>query len=510
MTIRIDIQRTKIFNEMNESDKLKYFDCIKSKYIHHIDTLYYSVFIKNDIIGNTPAGLLDMIEYLNNFKTIVEEVKEDIWFNAERTLLYKKRRIQMYEHCVSLNNYFDIFIASSIPNENTPRIVIQLRSIGLWELGEYELLNKSYEVIKWLCKKFDFEIEKAQENRIDYCYHTNAIQSPVKYYNDDNILKHLRTSFRIGSKVFRLNDNSLSVEYLSLGNRKSNNIFFRSYNKVREVIEENYKEFFIDFWYSMRLINYYDKFVYSICYKEKRYDARYKAMCLFYIKYGQDPNIKKKYNDLLDRKSCSVEEFQKAVTGVLPEPTLVMNIEFQTMRKFYYYGSDIINILPIRRTPGDDNLVRLFQILDNRKIFLDYLTSSTVAFVKDKNVKLCEDNKEEIYQDWWKRLRSTKIEELKNERYKRVYPSNPNIEVLKRKIKSALASISILKGDYDSDINKDMSNLICILNDNDMIVNEDGTVNIIDDEYMRIKNKRKKALKSLHDGKSSSSPSEKN
>ena len=65
-------------------------------------------------------------------------------------------------------------------NNNTPRILVQLRSIGLWTLGENELLTYSYGIITEILQRYDIEVNYCQENRIDYCYHTNAIQNPLK------------------------------------------------------------------------------------------------------------------------------------------------------------------------------------------------------------------------------------------------------------------------------------------------------------------------------------------
>ena len=68
----------------------------------------------------------------------------------------------------------------------------------------------------------------------------------------------MKTSFRIGQKVFRFYQGEITNEYLALGNRKSNNIFFRSYNKTREVCEMKYKDFFFDIWKENGLISEYD------------------------------------------------------------------------------------------------------------------------------------------------------------------------------------------------------------------------------------------------------------
>lgn len=493
MGVLMSVQRTQIYKEFNEEDRKKYFNLSKSKVIHHIDTLYYSIYLKNDEVGNAPAGVIEFIEILEELKRKAQEENEDIYFNMENDILLKLRRFSIYEYCLGKEGFYDIFIAKSIPNDNTPRIVVQLRSIGLWTQGEQALIEESYDFIKSVLNSVDIEIYECKENRIDYAYHTNAIQSPYKFFNDDVLSNNLSTSFGIYSKVGRKNNKQLTVEYLSLGNRKSNNLFFRSYNKVREVIEENYKEFFLEYWFNLGLISLYDYEVYSYAYKEKRYDSIEWGKLEFYIKYGKNSNLKGiLISKLRDRKNIKIDEVRQLLKGVMPEPTLIMNIEFQTMRKFYSSSDEFIDYLTFRSDITEDPLVRLFQIIDNRKIFLDYLTISTVAFKKDNGE----------YMDFWKRVQTCKTEKIKDLKLKRKYKRNINKEMLLRKIKSSLATLSLYEGNYDTDINIDFSLLTNILNDNTF-----NGEKYIDDEYVRIKDKKKKALNSILKKNDNSRPS---
>lgn len=487
MSIRVNTTRTKIFSEFTDEERKYYFDLKHQKYVHHIDTFYYSISIKDDKVGNSLDGVFELIEILEEFKQKVQDCKEDIYFNMENDILFRNRRFSIYEYCIGKEGFFDIFIAKSIPNDLTPRIVVQLRSIGLWTQGEYKLIHETYDFVSSILKECGLEIWETKENRIDYAYHTNAIQSPMNFFNDDVLSNNLETTFSIYSKVGRKNNKHLTVEYLSLGNRKSNNLFFRSYNKVREVIEENYKEFFIQYWLDSGLINRYDYEIYTFAYKKKRYDSIEWAKLDFYLKHGKDPYLKGKCIEMLKNESeIKIDDLRKIFKGVLPEPTLIMNIEFQTQRKFYKSSDKFIEFLPFRSDISINELVRLFQIIDNRKIFLDYLTSTTVAFKKDGQ-----------YMDFWKRLRACKVDKVLNIKLKREYVKNINVDLIKKRLKSNLATLSLYTGNDDTDINDDMSLLLCILNDNDMKVDENGLIKYDDEEYIRIKDKKKKALKSI-------------
>jgi len=482
-------KRSKIFDDFTKEQQEKYFNLNYKKYIHHVDTLYYSVFLKDEFDERVLPGQLEKLFILfDDLKLQCEKEKSDVWFEANSGHVFRKRRFSIYEYCISLPQYYDIFFTRSLPNLRTPRVTVQLRSIGLWEQGEYSLVLESYNYISEILKIYGVEIEKTQENRIDFCYHTNSIQNPIRFFGDDCLSKNLFTSFRIYNKVGRKNGKELTVEYLSLGNRKSNNLFFRSYNKVREVIEENYKGFFLEFWFNCGLISYYDYWVYLYAYNKKSYSSIYKGMLKFYINFGSDENLKLKFKSFLDDESNSIDDFKKFSLFYLPAPTLVINIEFQTMRKFYYYADSFINTFPISTFLDIPQLLRIWRILDNRKIFLDYLTSSVVCFSK-------EDLKNE-YLDFWKRLRSCKLDETIKVKYKRDYSKKFDLNNIISRFKGIMATYNIYKNNLDTSIEEDLSSLISVLNDNDY-VNDDGSISIFDDSYNKIKDKKKKALVSL-------------
>lgn len=511
----VEQKRSKLFNEFNLEEQEKYFSQSGKKFIPHVDTLYYSIFIKGDCKARKeydandtvklPDGMYDFIDFLSYAKSQFNEYGEDFWFDYDKSLLFRRMSFaRIYDFCIGKEGYYDIFIASSIPNNSTPRIVVQLRSIGLWAIGEYELIKECYDAVKDLLFEYDLEIFKCQENRIDFCYHTNAIQNPKMFYGDETLENHLSTTLSLGSKIFNVvnkgDTNTIDVSYLSLGMRTSNNIFFRSYNKVREVIEKGYKGFFIEFWFNSKLINYYDYYVYTYAIsKGQCYDYIYLGMLEFYLEFGHDPAIKEKFLALKNAKSFSLVNIKKVVPLYCPMPTLVLNIEYQCMRKFFYSADKFFEVQAISHECEYHPLLKLFQILDNRKEFLKYLTSYTVSF-KKKISSPVRDSKghydEEIYLDFWKRLRRVKLDSTINIGFYREYTRKTNKQLLVSRLKGVMASLSLYDDNWDTDINEDMSNLICILNDNDVINNDDGTCSIVDDEYLKIKEKKKKALKS--------------
>lgn len=491
MSIRLDVKRTKFFNELSLDNQLKFFDFSVKKIIPHVDTFYYTVSLEGDITGSIYSGIIEMIDFLSSCKSEVDDRKEDMWLYYDEKIVLKNRSFKLYNYCISRENYFDIFIAKSLPNDNTPRVFVQLRSVGLWELGEYELIKESFRCLNILLNEFNISVDKVFENRIDFCYHTNLIQNPNKFFGDDCLINNLKTTFTLGSKVFSIKPKELTVDYLSLGRRKSNNLFFRSYNKVKEVVSQNYKGFFIEFWFNSKLINYYDYFVYTYAYDKGNYSYIWEGIAQFYIKYGNDNYIKSCLLKMINDCNVTVDVLKSYLVKFMPLPTQIINIEFQTMRKFYY-SYDKIDFLPIQTDLNDFNLLRLFRLLDNRKLFLDYLTGTTVKFVKDNSLK------DSPCLDFWRRIQNVKLFKNINGSFERIYPVSRVDEVKTiNKLKKQLARLSLIKQNYDTGINEDMSILFGVLNDNDINVDSDGILSIIDGKYNKIKDREKKKILSI-------------
>lgn len=476
MSYLVQATRSKIFNEFTEEKREEFFSITRNKVLHNIDTLYFSVSLNDDTRELENKNIEKFLYILNSYKNL--EHDEELYFDFDKELLYKDISFGFYRHCISRNKMFDIFICNKLPNNNTPRIVVQIRSNMLWNFGATDSIAYIYKILLSVLNEYDITIKSIVENRIDYCYHTNSLQNFDSYFSDDYIRDNLDTMFKIGSKVFKKDNKTLNIEYMSLGNRKSNNLFFRTYNKTVEVVEMAYKDFFIDIWQAYGLISRYDHFILTFCYEHGSFNKQYEAMIRFYIKYGADKYLISRCENILKNDLVTVEQLRKFSKGLCPSVTKVHNFEFQTMRKFYYNSDDFIDLLPIINE-CDPKLLRLQQILDNRKIFLDYLTRKTVVF-NDKNNNVA---------DFWKRIQTCKLDSTVQINYKRKYNNDKNINLVLNKLKSNLATYSVYKGNQETDIISDMCNLINVINDNDIHEME---------RYSIIKNKKAKAQKSIN------------
>ena len=494
MSFLNNVIRSRIYNEFDEKER-DLFSINSKKFVHNVDTLYYSIKLKGDTVENENDSIKKFTTFLSYFKN--DTSLENEFFDYETEFIYTSGSFSFYKYKLSYGNFFDVFVAENIPNLNTPRIVVQIRSVMLWGIGDKESVFKSYKRVLKLLDTYDIQVESVNENRIDFAYHTNCVQKMNTYFSDDIISNYLLTTFKIGNKVFRKNHKTLTYEDLSLGNRKSNNLFFRTYNKTREVCELAYKDFFLDIWLSHGLISNYDYYVYTYCYQKKSYDQRYVGMMKFYIDHGKDKNLIIRFKELLKNENTTLEQVRNSIKNICPEPTLIQNIEFQTMRKFYFNSYELISSLPVISDFENFELMRIIQILDNRKIFLDYLTSKTVCFTKlDIDNDFSKMDNKEFMTDWWFRLYNLKLDENVQIRYKRLYKNGNNIEYQINRLINSLASISLFKNKNDTSLIEDLSSFICSINDNDDYLEKQNA------KYDLNKNKKKKAQKNINDFKS--------
>lgn len=503
--MRISIKRSDVFKEFTKEEQLIHFDCKEDKVINNIDTFYYSCFLGDDFNGNAKVKLLlEDLDYLRNIIDTSNEKSLEF-----KNFQFVRRGFSIYKYCLSVENCFDVFISNYLPNQNTPRVVVQIRSIGLWLDGvEYCILN-SYNEVATLLKEYGLEIVLTRENRIDYCYHTNSIQSPEKYFSDSILKKNCYSTFKNYQKIGTLTPNNLTIDYFALGSRSSNNVFIRMYNKSREVVEMNYKSMFFDIWFKHGLISSYDKFIYEYCFNAKSFEKVPHGMLSWYILNGKNEDMIFRCKELLKVYHDNPKKLKSFTDVHFPKLTLVWNIEFQTKRKFYSSADKMISMFPVFKQNNFEilPLTRLFQIVDNRGVFLKALTCDSVRFVKDstKKVSLCDEPE---YLRWWSYIRHSKVTQYDdNIKLVREYMKKLDIEKIKKDIVNKVSTLSVYINNSNSNsFEEDLSDFLSCYNDNDMECNkilflEENTgevLSLVEDEYYQLKKEKKyKSLKPL-------------
>ena len=461
------VTRSRLYKELPVDRREEHLGLTQKKYLPNIDNFYYNVTLDNDVNGN--ERLTALFRELSAAKEALTKTRSEV--EIRPGLFVKPEGHSIYRFCLSSGGEYDIFITDTLPNHYTPRIHVQLRAYGLWERGVNEILEKSYRVLESLFKEFDCTVTKCVENRIDFCFHTNNIQNPNEIFEKRYFERHLKTSLMGGVEYWRLEkhngDLDIITNYVGMGDRKSNNIFARFYDKTREVVEMGYKGFFFRIWRERGLINAYDEYCLRYAYERKSYSAIHKARLMYYMEHGTDEDAKQRIRRVLNNKNSTSYHYSRCAKAEgLPDVTTVMNIEFQTMRKFYYNAN--IESLPQVYRPGiPQHLSRLFKIVDNRALFINYLTDKTVCFVKEK-IKNKEPGEKEICCDWWERLRHTKLEGIKPDRsFIREYYSEHDQRAEMRYMVNMPALNADYSDDTEMDFGEDVTDFLACVNDND-------------------------------------------
>ena len=487
-----------VWSEFSKEERKYFFDRRQKGVLPHIDTLYYTVSISGDSNENDSQGLKELISELSRLK------KQKMTNPAENVVFcdleVMPTGFSIYEFQLRLNETFDIFIGRYLPNPSTPRVVVQLRSRSLVLDGVSGAILRSYAAVRVIFDTFGLTVGEVRENRIDYAYHTNLIQNPYRFFADDRLLRHLRTNFGIGQKVFRFGKD-IRLDYFALGQKKSNAIFFRCYNKSQEVVEKNYKPFFIERWLENGLISQYDAYVYRCAYELHSYrTGLLVGRMRWYIENGKNDTLRAKFQRDLDTgyvNSDNNEFLEKELSSVLPPVTLIMNVEFQTKRRFYASVGEQFLRGMVYRYDGDPALEKLMKLVSLSPEFLEYLTRETICFVADRND---EDGKgkDRVMCDWWRRIHSCRIpftDKVTLDLW-REYDRKTDIVRSRSLLQSAIARYSIIsRQSLDSrSFAEDVSDVLCGLNDNDFYgfaTDKDGTpVRLVSHGYDTIQRRK--------------------
>ena len=533
MKLQTSAKGCTILDEFSGKQQLQYFGYTSQKVLHHIDTYYYAVFLNEpeDVVKLKSEDKLP--ENLNRLLCKLRDMKSYVRGDAKGKLLeisgmeVSGKVFSMYEYCVSLDECFDIFIASYLPNENTPRIVVQLRSRYLILEGVYGAILKSYQYLCDFLEPFELFPVKARINRIDYAFHTNWLVNTQKYFSDYKLGKHLKTNLKTFSKIGSIGK-KINVETFTLGSRRSNNVFFRAYDKTREVIEMNDKAFFFERWLENGLISEFDAYVYRIAYELKSYRTGVLVGRLkWYLEFGSNEKLKQECNTLL--QNCFVNSdnapfIEEKIKGVIPETTTIVNIEYQTKRKFYttcaewmdfsknedFLIYDTVDMKKLVDHVDVENPIfdEMFFFLRNADAVIDYLTGygHVVSFVKDNTMSAKEFKEDGKYCSWWHDIRTCNIDytiNLPSSELVRSYDERASVRKTRRLLAGNIARLAILRTQLleERSFVEDMSEALCCLNDNDLppiivAANENGEI-FEPQDYAEIRARKSRQLKGL-------------
>lgn len=468
-----------LYQDMPIDEQHDWFGYSQKKFLHNIDTFYYSVKFRNDFrLKTKDTQVLKMrkffklqYEYLNNNEDQPELYLPDL---GDHLYLKPVTFSRFYTTCLTYPEYFDIFFAPVVPKAAdggesvTSECVVQIRSYMLWIMGVRDAFENSYRYVKNIAKFFGLEIESVQENRIDYCWHSNYLKDPETFFSPENFYKMRVDRFKNATYVTnKVGSEDYEIDYVALGKR-SDKVFVRIYQKTREVIEQNYKPWFLKIWEMQGLISKYDQWVYERCYQKKNWFYRFTARLEFFLEHGQDPYYLSYVREILEgRLTIEEDALIKLADKLTPKLNYVVNVEFQTMRRH----SKSYELLPIHNNTAKGETQRIYDYLDNRKLIIDYLTDKVFKMVE----KTGDSNKcRRPYCGFWKALRNTRCLDMKmtadDQKLVRNYNRRLNVESMKKRVIGSAVTLGI----YTRGINEDSPLQDCFealmrMNDNDIM-----------------------------------------
>lgn len=469
-----------LFDEMSLEDQEKYFTFRKKSFMHNIDTFYYSVKFKNDFrLKTNDVNVLKLRKFFKmKYDYIVEgsDIGSCDFYLKEmnRTLVLRPVTFsRFYSICLSYPEYFDIFLASVVPKAAdggesvTCECIVQIRSYMLWQYGVRDSFENSYCYVKAIAEFFGIDIDYVQENRIDYCWHSNYLSNPEKFFSPDSFYKMRVDRFKNATYVTnKVGSEDYEIDYVALGKR-SDKVFIRIYLKTREVIEQNYKPWFFQIWEMYGMINRYDKYVYEKCYERRNWFYRFYARLEFYREHGTNLEYLDKVSKILSgEETIGEDDLIKLADKLTPRINLIVNVEYQTMRRH----SKSYELIPFRDYSGYGEASRLYQYFDNRKIITDYLTNRVFRMVektgdeKKPRRPLCA---------FWKALRSTKCIDMRmtpeQARLIRNYNRRLNIDSMKKRVLGSAVTLGIYTRGLNEDSPlQDAFDALMRFNDNDI------------------------------------------
>ena len=479
MDIKKHLNSTKIYQELDDKNREYWFDFKQKKFLHNIDTFYYSVKLVEDFTNDSSDdSVLRFRKFFEQKKSILDsrygQLVQIFFPGFDRSLnLCAGSYAGFFSIRLECPEWFDIFIAPSVPHGSdggfsvTSEIVVQLRSYMLWMYGVHEAFERSYEYVKQICDYFGLHIAYCQENRIDYCWHSNYLSNPEKFFSPESFYKMRVDRFKDALiHTAKVGSEGYEIDYVSMGKR-SDKVFIRIYLKSKEVIEKNYKPWFFKVWLFNGLINRYDLYCYEECYKKHSWQYLDTARLKYYSEYGSDSELREQCRDVVEGNvTMSPDTQHKLADTLTPKINLIMNVEYQTMRKH----TKTYELVPFRDNSAREMSKRIYDYLDNRKIIADYLTFYVFRLVKpegDSNKSrrdLCA---------FWSALRSCRMIDVnvrpKDVKLIRQYCRQLNSDIMKKRVINAAVTLGIYtRGINNDNVVQDCVEALCQLNDNDI------------------------------------------
>lgn len=454
------LRSCEIGREFSEDEIERWFDMKQDAYLHTIDTFYYSIKLGNDLTKDSedPAVKSFRAFFTQRMEKLQETYEPQyLEFPGCRDLyLVPGSYSKYYKIHIQYADIFDVFIAPVVPPDKdgvlsiTPEVIVQLRSYNLWLYSVHGAFQSSYDHVCKILEYFGLQVLQVVENRCDFCWHTNALSNPEKFFEQSNFAKMQCSHFRSNLVHYSfVGEDDYEVDYIALGKR-SGKIFVRIYLKTKEVVEKGYKAFFFKAWKLHGLVNDYDVYCLEKAYVLQCWDYLDIARMEFYLQYGSNEFWKQRCRIFIKQFQEGrrlTDQMRRFADLITPPVTKIINVEYQLMRKASKSFELMDKEKHIRKIQDVE------QFLVNLPVISEYLTSSVLRLVSPTHEDLNKSRRPDCY--FWKRLRQCKgtydIFEHEDLEIVRKYQRNLNAELMRRQ----LLQKSVVFGFYSKGMNED-------------------------------------------------------
>ena len=478
------IKDTYVYNEFDEVENTYWFDFKQKKFLHNIDTFYYAVKFKQDFTADSKDARVK--DFRRKFEALSRQWDDLNSFDASVSFFVPGMPDALnyspftyaffYNVKLECPELFDIFFAPKVPHSadngdsNTCECVVQIRSYMLWMYGVKLAYERSYAYVQAIADYFGLEIDFVQENRVDFCWHSNYLKNPEKFFTPENFYKMRVDRFKDALiHTSKKGSENFEIDYLAMGKR-SQKIFIRIYLKSKEVVEKGYKPWFFKVWLFNGLINRYDMYCYEYAFLKHSWKSLDLGRLQFYAEYGRQKHYVEKCRRILaQEETMSPDSLHAFADRLTPAVNLIMNVEYQVMRKH----TKSYELIPFFDNSDKLTGKRIYDFLDNRKLICDYLTNKVFRLVEPHEPGKNDSNKSR--RDlcaFWKALRGCRLTDTfvppDDVGLVRTYTRKLNSEM----VKSRAVKAAITYGIYTRGINSDSPltdciEALCMLNDND-------------------------------------------
>lgn len=196
--------------------------------------------------------LLDIENYEESAKEVLEQLRKE-----KEIAILRSNSNPEYKHIICINDmYFELFSVGRIgyayilqnndykmyvsqfrsTQKNFAPIQLRISSECLWSDG----ITKAWGIIyNWVVETFG-NIINDKVCRLDLCCHVDNV----------DFITNCSQIYKGKFKEYNFNYKNSSINQISFGSRKSNNIYCRIYNKSLEIREKKQKLWFYDIWSS--------------------------------------------------------------------------------------------------------------------------------------------------------------------------------------------------------------------------------------------------------------------